>query len=168
MQRNLINGLLLAMIGGAWLVSAPAGAQTYKWTDADGKIHYSDQPPPANAKEQVTVKPRKPSAPTTSASPSTGEKGATAAKPKTYVEQEAEFRKRQVETAEREAADKKKAAEAAEKKQNCEQARAQLKSLQSGGRITRNSAQGEREYLNDAEIAQEIERGKKSVDSWCK
>lgn len=168
MQRNLINWLLLAMIGGAWLVSAPAGAETYKWTDADGKIHYSDQPPPANAKEQTTVKPRKPSAPATSASPSASEKGETAAKPKSYVEQEAEFRKRQVETAEREAADKKKAAEAAEKKQNCEQARGQLKSLESGGRITRTNAQGEREYLNDAELAQEIERGKKSVDAWCK
>lgn len=167
MQRNLINGLLLAMIGGAWLVSAPVGAQTYKWTDADGKVHYSDQPPPANAKEQVTVKPRKSSAPTTSASPSTGDKGATAAKSKTYVEQEADFKKRQVETAEREAADKKKAAEAAERKQNCETARAQLKNLQSGGRITRANAQGEREYLNDAQIAQEIERGKKSVASWC-
>jgi hypothetical protein len=167
MQRNLINGLLLAMIAGAWLVSAPADAQTYKWTDADGKIHYSDQPPPANAKEQTTVKPRRSSAPATSASPSSSDKGATAAKPKTYVEQEAEFKKRQVETAEREAADKKKTAEAAEKKQNCEQARAQLKSLQSGGRITRTNAQGEREYLNDGEIAQEIERGKKSVDSWC-
>ena len=168
MQRNLTNGLLLAIIGGAWLVSAPVGAQTYKWTDADGKIHYSDQPPPANAKEEVTIKPRKPSAPTTSASPSASEKGAATARPKTYIEQEAEFRKRQVETAEREAAAKKKAAEAAEKKQNCEQARAQVKNLQSGGRMTRANAQGEREYLNDAQIAQEIERGKKTVDSWCK
>lgn len=168
MQRNLTNGLLLAMIGGAWLVSAPAGAQTYKWTDADGKIHYSDRPPPANAKEPVTIKPRKSSAPATTASPPASDKGATAAKPRTYVEQEAEFKKRQVETAEREAADKKKAAEAAEKKQNCEQARAQLKNLQSGERITRSNAQGEREYMTDAQIAQEIERGKKTVDGWCK
>ena len=168
MQRNLTNGLLLAMIGGAWLVSAPAGAQTYKWTDADGKIHYSDQPPPANAKEEGTLKPLKPSAPTTSASPSASDKSATTAKPKTYVEQEAEFRKRQVEAAEREAEDKKKAADAAEKKQNCVLARAQLQNLQSGGRITRTNAQGEREYLSDAQIAQEIERGKKTVDGWCK
>ncbi len=78
MQRNLIDGLLLAMIGGAFLVSATAGAQTYKWTDAEGKVHYSDQPPPANAKDQGTVKSVKPSAPTTSASPPTGEKGTAA------------------------------------------------------------------------------------------
>jgi hypothetical protein len=168
MQRNLTNGLLLAMIGGAWLVAAPAGAETYKWTDADGKIHYSDQPPPANAKEQATIKQHKPSAPATSDSPAAGDKGAATAKPKTYVEQEAEFRKRQVEAAEREAADKKKADEAAEKKQNCEQARIQLRTLLSGDRLTRTNAQGEREYLSDAQIAQEIERGKKSVDAWCK
>lgn len=168
MQRNLINSLLVMMIGGACLVSAPSGAETYKWTDADGKTHYSDQPPPASVKEPVTINPRKTSAPKTSTSPAAGEKGAKAAKPKTYVEQEAEFRKRKVEAAEREAAEKKKADEAAEKKQNCEQARGQLRTLQAGGRMTRINAKGEREFMTDAETAQETERGKKNVDSWCK
>ena len=51
MRRNLTYGLLLAILGGACIVSAPAGAETYKWVDAEGKIHYTDQPPPANAKE---------------------------------------------------------------------------------------------------------------------
>ncbi len=161
MQRHLmtkIDWLLLAMMTGAWLVAAPVTAQTYKWTDADGKVHYSDQPPPANAKEQSTIEPRKQS----------GSTPDPAAKSKTYVEQEADFKKRQVEAAEREAAEKKKADEAAEKKQNCEQARAQLKSLQAGGRQTRTNAQGEREYLSDAQIGEEVERSKKLVDSWCK
>jgi type IV secretory pathway VirB10-like protein len=166
MQRNLINGLLLAMIIGTGFVALPAAAQTYKWTDADGKVHYSDQPPPANAKEQATIKPPKPSAPIAATVPT--DKGAPAAKAKTYVEQEADFKKRQVEAAESEAAEKKKAAEAEQNKQNCEQARLQLKSLQSGGRQTRTNAQGEREYLNDAQIAQDIERAKKIVDNWCK
>jgi hypothetical protein len=165
MQRNLINGLLLAIIIGTGFVTLPTAAQTYKWTDADGKVHYSDQPPPANAKEQATIKPSKPSASAPTAAP---DKGAPAAKAKTYVEQEADFKKRQVEAAEREAAEKKKAAEAEQAKQNCEQSRAQLKSLQSGGRQTRTNAQGEREYMDDAQIAQDIERAKKLVDSWCK
>ena len=168
MQRNLTKPLLLAILGGVWLVSAPSGAETYKWTDAEGKVHYSDQPPPANVKEPVTISPRKTSAPKTSASPAAGEKGAKEAKPKTYVEQEAEFRKRKVEAAEREAAEKKKTEEAAEKKQNCDLARAQLKNLQSGGRIARTNAQGEREYLNDAQMAQELERAKKTAEGWCK
>lgn len=163
MRHHFTDGLLLAMILCTGFVALPASAQTYKWTDAEGKIHYSDQPPPANAKEQATIKPRKPgaaSAPT--------DTGAPAAKAKTYVEQEADFKRRQVETAEREAAEKKKAAEAAEKKQNCEQARSQLATLQAGGRMGRINAQGEREYLSDGQIAQEIERAKKSVENGCK
>ena len=170
MRRNLTNGLLLALFGGACIVSAPAGADTYKWTDAEGKIHYTDQPPPANAKELGTLNSRKPSAPTTSESPPAGDNGATATAPgpKTPIEQEAEFRKRQVETAEREAAEKKKADEAATKKKNCEQAQGQLKMLQAGGRITLPGPQGEREYMSDAQIGQEIERGKKTVNDWCR
>ena len=156
-----INCLLLALLSGS-LLAAPVTAETYKWKDADGKVHYSDQPPPPNAKDEAIVKPRKQSAPV-----STG-KGAPTTKAKTYVEQEAEFKKRQVEAAEREAEDKKKADEVAQKKQNCDQARAELRTLQAGGRVTQTNAQGEREYLNDAQIAQEMERSKKVVDSWCK
>ena len=165
MQRHLmyINWLLPALMSGMWLVSAPVAAQTYKWTDANGEVHYSDQPPPPNVKEPVTIKPRKQSAP---AAPT--EKGAPAAKAKTYMEQEAEFRKRQVETAEREAAEKKKADEVAENKQNCEQVRVQLKVLQAGGRVTQTNAQGEREYMSDAQIGQEIERLNKAEASLCR
>ncbi len=31
--------------------AAPAQAELYKWVDADGKIHYSDQPPPPSARQ---------------------------------------------------------------------------------------------------------------------
>ncbi len=164
MQRDLINikWLLLALVSGMWLGTASIAAETYKWTDAKGEVHYSDQPPPTDVKESVTVQPRKQSAP---AAPT--EKGTPAGNAKTYVEQEAEFKKRQVEAAERAAAEKKKADQAAEKKQNCAQSQAQLRTLQSGGPITRVNAQGEREYLSDAQIGQEMQLAKKSVASWC-
>ena len=171
MQRHLttITWLLLTLIGGAWLNTTSVVAQTYKWKDANGKIHYSDQPPPANAKEETTVKPRKPAAaPTAAPAPAGKGAGATKTKTKTYVEQEADFKKRQVEAAKREDEEKKKVADAAEKKQNCDRARAQLSSLQAGGRVTQTNVKGEREYMSDAQIAQAMEAGKKSVDSWCK
>lgn len=45
----------------ATLAFAPAGAELYKWTDDEGKVHYSDKPPPANArkteKKKLTDKP---------------------------------------------------------------------------------------------------------------
>jgi hypothetical protein len=159
------TGLIAAITGGLFL-TLPAEAQTYKWTDPDGKIHYSDQPPPSTVKDESVIQRGKNAPPPAAAA--TGEKGKTAApKAATPQEQEAEFRKRQVANAEKEAAEKKKADEAAEKKTNCEAAKGQLANLQAGGRITRNNAKGEREFMSDQEVAQEIERGKKTVASWC-
>jgi hypothetical protein len=34
------------------LVVLPVMAETYKWTDDNGKVHYSDQPPPAGVKKR--------------------------------------------------------------------------------------------------------------------
>lgn len=42
--------LLIMLISSA----APASAETYKWMDADGKIHYSDHPPPPDARNIET------------------------------------------------------------------------------------------------------------------
>lgn len=145
------------------LTAAPVVAELYKWTDAEGKVHFSDQPPPPEVKAPVTVKPRRPAvAPTTSAQDAAPAAGA----PSSYVEQEAEFRKRRVEAAEKAEAEKKAAEAAAEKQRNCMRAKAQLASLQAG-RITRPNAAGEREFLNDAEIAQEVARMQKVADESC-
>src|SRR5215475_8598754 len=43
MPRFLLGAL-------AALLAASAGAQSYRWVDKDGKINYSDTPPPASAK----------------------------------------------------------------------------------------------------------------------
>jgi glutaredoxin len=34
----------------------PAAAGVYKWTDADGRVHYSDSPPPDRKAAQVNIK----------------------------------------------------------------------------------------------------------------
>ena len=35
-------------------LEAPAQTSVYKWTDAEGKVHFSDTPPPANVTKNVT------------------------------------------------------------------------------------------------------------------
>jgi glutaredoxin len=40
----------LAIAVAAMLVAATAGAQMYRWVDKDGKVHYTDAPPPGAAK----------------------------------------------------------------------------------------------------------------------
>ena len=44
--------LLLAML----IAATPAGAGVYKWTDAQGRVHYSDDPPPEAKAQQIKVK----------------------------------------------------------------------------------------------------------------
>lgn len=146
------------------------GGQLYKWVDADGKVHYSDQPPPGNVRKQETLRPS--GAPVQAvAVPATtpGVEGQPAATgPKTMAEQEMEFRKRRVEAAEAEAKRLKDEQAAAEKQRNCTQAKNQLAALERGGRITRTDANGEQIFLTDAEIASELPNARQVADSWCK
>ena len=145
------------------LLVLPAWAGLYKWTDENGKVHYSDQPPPGDVKKSETVKQPKlaPSAPAVA-----GAKPSDTAK--TPAQQEMDFRKRRLEAAEAEAKAKKETEAAEEKKRNCERATAHVASLQHGGRFTRPGPNGEQIYMNDEEIAKELVNARKSADSWCK
>ena len=148
------------------LLALPAAAELYKWTDENGKVHYSDQPPPASVKKSETIKAPKPQvaapAPTTpGAKPATGG-------PKTAAEQEMEFRKRRLETAEADAKAQKEAQAAADKKRTCDQATAQVTALERGGRVTKPGPNGEQNYLSDQEIAGELAEARKAQAAWCK
>lgn len=144
------------------LLALPVCAELYKWTDENGKIHYSDQPPPANVKKSETIKAPKPVVappPTDGAKPATG--------PKTPAEQEMEFRKRRLESAEANAKAQKDAQAVEEKKRTCEKATGQVISLERGGRITRPGPNGEAVYMNDQEIAAELVEARKAAAAWC-
>lgn len=179
MQNRIMQVVLVSFAAGFSLLALPTAAETYKWTDAEGKVHYSDQPPPSSVKETtVTGKkaPKSAPAPQNGAAQGDGkaaDKGKGAAKPapaaaKTVQELDAEFKQRQVEAAEKEAAQKKAASDAADKSKNCEQAKANVALYKEGGRIARANAKGETEYLDDAQIAQELGRAQRLADSWCK
>jgi len=146
-----------------------AAGQMYKWTDADGKVHYSDQQPPVNARKQETMTPSRSPAPIETAAPA-GQPGEAPAAtgPKTAAEQEMEFRKRRVEAAEAEAKRQKEAQAAADKQRNCTNARNNLAALERGGRVTRTDANGEQVFLSDAEMAAEVPNARRVADTWCK
>jgi hypothetical protein len=159
MKRLLTLALLLAAL--------PASAVLYKWVDQDGKVHYSDQPPPDGAKQSGVV--TAPARSTPSAAAPAGDAATAAPKgPKTAAEQEMEFRKRRLEAAEADAKRQQEAQAGEEKKRNCAQAMNRLAALETGGRITRYGPDGETVYLSDAEIAKELGEARKTADSWCK
>ena len=45
------------------VAAGPASAVLYKWVDANGRVSYSDQPPPASVKAEVVGGAPPPSAP---------------------------------------------------------------------------------------------------------
>jgi hypothetical protein len=136
------------------LCSMVASAQLYSWKDANGKIHYSDEPPPDKSTARKVAPP-----------------AAGAGDPSAYralTEKEAAARKKQKESSE--AADKaaKDQATAAERRAECERARGNLASLESGQTRFTVGANGERIGLDGEAREAELARARKAIESLCK
>jgi hypothetical protein len=156
---RIVSSLVLVL-----LATTSAYCEVYKWVDADGTVHYSDQPPQGDVKEQgLGIK----SGTSGTEAPGTEKAAPKSAGPKTYIEQGAEFRKRQVEAEEKAKKEQKALADAKEAEQNCERARSSLQSLQTGQRVSVYNEKGERAYLDDNAREQEIGNTQKAVDFWC-
>jgi len=162
-----LAGLSLAAVT-CLLLSAPAEAQ-WKWRDSRGQTHISDIPPPRDIPDKdVLQRPevaaRKPAPP-----PAAAASAAVVAAPgRPPVDPELEERRKRTEQeqAARGEADKQKAA--AIRKDNCQRAREQLATLDSGQRIARIKADGEREILDDEARAKETRRAREAIASECR
>ncbi|MDT3735689.1 MAG: DUF4124 domain-containing protein [Denitratisoma sp.] len=137
-------------------LATAASAQVYTWRDASGKVHYSDTPPPGVDAKRMRAGVQSDSAQTSGAAG------------RSLAEQEAEFRKRQAEAEKTRAKAAEERSTAEDNRRNCDDARNQLNALESGQRMSRIDSTGERIPLDDEMRAQEIEKARKSVQSWCK
>jgi hypothetical protein len=158
----------LVILAVMFAFAATASAQMYRWVDKDGRVHYTSTPPPPGVKSRTL---RAPSASAPAAAPDdaakdTGAKDA-AKGPLTPAEQEQEFRKRQLEAQKAREKETLAAKEAEAKQENCARARGALATLESGQRISRTDAQGERNYLDDDARARETEAARQAVRDWC-
>lgn len=181
-----LRALLMALLLGA---AATAAAQ-WAWKDDNGRVVYSDRPPPAGVKSdrivrqpsnaQVVLPARTAEVPAAAgaasdakpagasdAKPADARAAAAPAAPKTTAELEMEFRKRQQERADAEKKAREEESRAATKAADCERARGYLRALEDGLRIERTDASGNREYLDDTQRAAEVERTRKLVQSTC-
>jgi hypothetical protein len=145
------------------LLSANAFAVVNKWVDADGRVNYSDLPPPANVKAKPLH-----SASDASASASGVPAASAPAAPKTIAERAAELDK--AKQAKQEAAAKAAQEQAAAdaKKANCDAAQQNLRTLQAGTRIVEIDASGQRSYLDDAQRQQRIAKAQQDIATYCK
>ncbi len=135
-------------------------AQIYKWKDKNGVTRYSDTPPTGNAKVDKIGK------------ASTGKpKVKPAVDPKTQEnieraeDEAARLRARNAEIEKRNAEEK--AAQAKVKAQNCRAAKADYATFSQGGRIYQMNENGEREYFDDAGLAQRKAQAEAQIRQYC-
>lgn len=138
-------------------ISLGVHAELNKWVDAKGKVHYSDEPPPANAKVEPLDIPKDDAVSASAASAV-----------KSIAEIEEQFRKERkaTEAAAQKAAQQQEEARA--KQRNCDTARNNLKVLEDSPRITVYDANGERGYMDDATRKQDSEQARKDVSLYCR
>lgn len=161
------------------LLSLSATAQ-WAWTDEEGRAVFSDRAPatsvpdkrifkrpgpaklagnqdaPANTGDDAaSAKTASPAQPVASTPQTVGLDKALAERKKKTEQAQAEQRKLEEERISKAKAD------------NCERARQAQKTLDSGVRLSRTNAKGEREILDDASRAAEVKRIQSIVDSDC-
>ncbi len=150
--------LRLLSIGALALLPQFAHAQ-YSWIDEKGARVFSDRPPPPGTPPSRILKAPRGLEP--APEPATVPAG-PAAKPSTpsWVEREADYRKRAVKRAkeEEDALGANKAQAAA-----CDAARAEQAQLNSGVRLVRIDKNGERDYVSDEERAQRREKAQRAL-----
>lgn len=131
----------LALVFGA---AGPAGAAVYKWTDAQGHVVYSDQPPPTSIKSEQLRAPPPPANPNAA---------------KELAQEEAAYRKHVTDEATARATAARARAAEADRAHGCELAKANLLQLADQSTpIARYGADGQRSTMSDAARAQERER----------
>lgn len=136
------TSLRTAMALAATLTASLAFAQStnvYKWTDASGIVHYTDQPPPGRGATRMTVK-----GGTEAVAPASASSAAVAAD-----------------------ASKLGAAETAAKARNCETARANLATLSSGALLVDSTDPNESRRLRPDEVDAAKRSAQAEVTTYC-
>ncbi len=147
------------------LATATVTAQVYRWVDKDGKVQYSDQPPPPGASKADPKKVSEGSA--ANAGPA-----GTANPQKSIADQAKDFDKRRKDQAKKGDEQAKKDEEAKKladiAAENCAQAREMIRNLESGRPIARANESGESYILSDEQRQNDLNRARDLAGKNCK
>jgi hypothetical protein len=166
MGRTSAFVLCAALLTGTLALPASA-ANTWVWTDGNGRKVYSDTPPPASVSDrQILQRPGlAPPPPPPAAAPSPAAKPSGQTAPKVSPAGDPKGKTpAQSEEARRKAIETKNAEIRAE---NCKRARASLNTLNSGRRLVTTNEQGQQVPLTASEKAEEAARLEQIVAENC-
>jgi Skp family chaperone for outer membrane proteins len=151
--RSMARGVAACLVGAAALAltALPAGAALYKWTDANGRVIYSDQPPNGNYKVEAINAPPPPANPNAV---------------KELASKEAELQQKKILRADDEAKAAKTKVESDKKREQCGRMRGQIAMMQSEQNVVlfRSNEKGEPVYMDDAARRKERDQ----LEAWVR
>ncbi len=176
MTTSVRSSLPLLLVAACLGMMAPAADAQWKWRDAQGKLVFSDVPPPPSISDSRIVSapgsraggPLKPvseappaAAPASAAAPA---RTPPAAPPPTPEEA---FQKRHAERLKAEATERTKANEQQLREARCTQLRSHIKMIGDGGRLGRARPDGSMEYLDDDARQKELSQTRETLAREC-
>jgi hypothetical protein len=165
----------VSLIAALALACGVAHAQAYRWVDKDGKVRYSDVPPPGVKATPLKPPPAPPATPPSAASKDPASKDSKDGKdskdakkgPATPAEQEQAYKERQAKAREAREKEEKERAAAEVRKQNCASAQESLRTLEAGRRISSTNAKGETVFLDESQVQDRMNNARKAVADNC-
>ncbi|RZJ85394.1 MAG: DUF4124 domain-containing protein [Massilia sp.] len=157
------TALLRLLAAGTLLLGCGLAHAQYSWIDANGVRHFSDLPPPPSTPPHKILKRPGGAGPAAPAAASEPAPAAPAKGPKNLAEREEDFRRR---AKLRDEQNKKDALEAQRRRDladHCRDARAMRAQVESGTRIAKFDAKGERSFISDDERAAQLARVNKAL-----
>ena len=156
MQKNtpLIRYVMMFSLVCLLGLSSQSHARLYKWIDADGNTHYTQQPPPDGIAAENIKLPASVNIDTEQATKSFEEQQKKAQELSETAEKEEKERIRQEEHADL-------------KKENCKKAKAKLENVQSSGRIRAVDEEGNVIRATEEERQRRIKDAQEKIKKWC-
>lgn len=142
------------------LATATVAAQVYKWVDKDGKVQYTDTPPPPGA---AKADPKK-----VETGPASGTADSAAPTGKSLAERAKDFDKRRADADAKAKKDADAEKVAKNNEQVCRDAKIFLSDLESGRPLYRSNEKGERELVGEDQRKADVARARESIAAACK
>lgn len=150
-KRLLVGFALVAVT----VCSGAMANEIYKWTDADGNVHYEDRPSGAATEQRLALSYK-------STDGSAVQNRIQARVDGQVARDEARAKASNAASAAEEAR-----AEAEQNKQRCESYRAQMQTMLQSRRLYKEDADGERIYLDDKERQEARQRVEEMITEHC-
>lgn len=163
-RAQLFAAVTLAL--SALLLGSGAVAAQWKWVDAQGVVHYSDQPPPPTVPARsILLRPAQGAMPLQAQAPAPADAKAQAS---SALEKKIAEKKSAEQAAQEQARLRQQQEQALLNQQNCVQAQRQLQILDSGQRMVQLDAQGQHVVMDDAQRAQQRAQAMALIAQYCR